>query len=142
VTLLHHLRSLPSGGVARFVVVCITGKYCNIMLSFPVHALQCSLPALQHSLPACRETESLGCMHSFSNFLQRPSFFLYVGTKLHQQTCKAIAKHQPALMSAICKFNSYCERLAELYDMSSGIPLPSPLPTKLAELRNDQTVTV
>jgi len=43
-------------------------------------------------------------------------------------------------MSAICKFNSYCERLAELYDVSSGIPLPSPLPTKLAELRNDQSL--
>jgi len=76
-------------------------------------------------------------MHSFSNFLQQPSFFLYVGTKLHQQTRKAITKRQPALMSAICKFNSYCERLAELYDVSSGIPLPSPLPTKLAELRKD-----
>jgi len=43
-------------------------------------------------------------------------------------------------MSAIRKFNSYCERLAELYDVSSGIPLPSPLPTKLAELRNDQSL--
>jgi len=43
-------------------------------------------------------------------------------------------------MSAIRKFNSYCERLAELYDVSSGITLPSPLPTKLAELRNDQTL--
>ena len=60
--------------------------------------------------------------------------------KLHQQTCKAITKCQPALMSTIHKFNSYCERLAELYDVSSGIPLPSPLPTKLAELRNDQTL--
>ncbi|KAI6152500.1 hypothetical protein BKA82DRAFT_29556 [Pisolithus tinctorius] len=63
-----------------------------------------------------------------------------LGTKLHQQTRKAIAKRQPALMSAICKFNKYCERLAELYDASSGIPLPSPLPTKLAELRNDQSL--
>ena len=43
-------------------------------------------------------------------------------------------------MSAIRKFNTYCERLAELYDPSSGIPLPSPLPTKLAELRNDQSL--
>ncbi|KIO09804.1 hypothetical protein M404DRAFT_130054 [Pisolithus tinctorius Marx 270] len=63
-----------------------------------------------------------------------------LGTKLHQQTRKAIAKRQPALMSAIRKFNKYCERLAELYDASSGIPLPSPLPTKLAELRNDQSL--
>ena len=60
--------------------------------------------------------------------------------KLHQQTHKAIAKHQPALMSAICKFNTYCEHLAGLYDPSSGIPLPSPLPTKLAELHNDQSL--
>jgi len=43
-------------------------------------------------------------------------------------------------MSAIRKFNSYCEHLAELYDVSSGIPLPSPLPMKLAELRNNQSL--
>ncbi|KIO03680.1 hypothetical protein M404DRAFT_144982, partial [Pisolithus tinctorius Marx 270] len=52
----------------------------------------------------------------------------------------AITKRQPALMSTIRKFNKYCERLAELYDASSGIPLPSPLPTKLAELWNDQSL--
>ncbi|KIM60892.1 hypothetical protein SCLCIDRAFT_26247 [Scleroderma citrinum Foug A] len=63
-----------------------------------------------------------------------------LGMKLHQQTHKAIAKCQPALMSAICKFNTYCEHLAGLYDPSSGIPLPSPLPTKLAELCNDQSL--
>jgi len=57
-----------------------------------------------------------------------------------QQTCKAIAKCQPALMSSICKFNAYCECLAELYDASSGIPLPSPLPMKLTELQNDQSL--
>jgi len=43
-------------------------------------------------------------------------------------------------MSAIRKFNIYCERLAELYDPSSGIPLPSPLTTKLAELHNDESL--
>ncbi|KIN94836.1 hypothetical protein M404DRAFT_34678 [Pisolithus tinctorius Marx 270] len=43
-------------------------------------------------------------------------------------------------MSAIHKFNKYCEHLTELYDASSGIPLPSPLPTKLAELQNDQSL--
>ncbi|KAG1837517.1 hypothetical protein DFJ58DRAFT_718872 [Suillus subalutaceus] len=60
-----------------------------------------------------------------------------LGTKLHQQTRKAISKRQPALMTAIRKFNSYCERLDSLYDTSWGIPLPAPLPTKLAELRSD-----
>ncbi|KIO06301.1 hypothetical protein M404DRAFT_24583 [Pisolithus tinctorius Marx 270] len=43
-------------------------------------------------------------------------------------------------MLAIQKFNMYCEHLAKLYDMSSSIPLPSPLPTKLAELHNDQSL--
>jgi len=43
-------------------------------------------------------------------------------------------------MSAIHKFNLYCEHLTELYDVSSGIPLPSLLPMKLAELQNDQTL--
>ncbi|KAG1775772.1 hypothetical protein EV702DRAFT_1198975 [Suillus placidus] len=63
-----------------------------------------------------------------------------LGTKLHQQTHKAIAKRQPALMTAICKFNSYCERLKNLYDPSWGVPLPAALPTKLGDLRNDQTL--
>ncbi|KAG0705805.1 hypothetical protein DFH29DRAFT_980739 [Suillus ampliporus] len=60
-----------------------------------------------------------------------------LGTKLHQHTRKAIAKRQPALMTAIQKFNSYCERLDSLYNLSWGIPLPAPLPTKLTELHND-----
>ncbi|KAG2121677.1 hypothetical protein BD769DRAFT_1629375 [Suillus cothurnatus] len=60
--------------------------------------------------------------------------------KLHQQTRKAIAKRQPALMTAIRKFNSYCEHLESLYDPSWSIPLPTPLPTKLADLQNDQTL--
>lgn len=53
---------------------------------------------------------------------------------------KAIAKRQPALMTAIRKFNSYCEQLESHYDISSGIPLPSPLPTKLVDLRVDPTL--
>ncbi|KAG1719291.1 hypothetical protein EDD22DRAFT_983371 [Suillus occidentalis] len=63
-----------------------------------------------------------------------------LGMKLHQQTRKAIAKRQPALMTAIRKFNSYCKRLESLFDPSWGVPLPAPLPTKLADLRNDQTL--
>ncbi|KIJ57977.1 hypothetical protein HYDPIDRAFT_73001, partial [Hydnomerulius pinastri MD-312] len=63
-----------------------------------------------------------------------------LGTKLHQQTQKAIAKRQPALMSAIKKFNKYCEQLEEAYDPAYAIPLPTPLPTKLADLHNDQTL--
>jgi hypothetical protein len=43
-------------------------------------------------------------------------------------------------MTAIRKFNSYCERLESLFDPSWGVPLPAPLPTKLADLRNDQTL--
>ncbi|KAI5985803.1 hypothetical protein EDC04DRAFT_2873645 [Pisolithus marmoratus] len=60
-----------------------------------------------------------------------------LGTKLHQQTRKAIAKHQPMLMAAICKYNAYCEQLSQLYDPSWAIPLPSSLPTKLVDLQND-----
>ncbi|KIK11422.1 hypothetical protein PISMIDRAFT_19535, partial [Pisolithus microcarpus 441] len=46
-----------------------------------------------------------------------------LGTKLHQQTCKAIAKRQPALMSAICKYNTYWETPLWLQDadMRDGI---------------------
>ncbi|KAG1735673.1 uncharacterized protein EDB91DRAFT_1348200 [Suillus paluster] len=53
---------------------------------------------------------------------------------------QTLAKCQPALMMAIRKFNSYCERLESLYDPTWTIPLPTPLPTKLAELRGDQTL--
>ncbi|KAG1801271.1 hypothetical protein EV424DRAFT_1545449 [Suillus variegatus] len=63
-----------------------------------------------------------------------------LGTKLHQQTRKAIAKRQPALMAALRKFNAYCERLEALYDPHCGIPLPTPLPTKLTDLCNDQSL--
>ena len=66
--------------------------------------------------------------------------FLLLGTKLHQKTRKAIAKRQPALMAAIKKYNKYCQKLDELYDTAYAIPLPTPLPTKLAELRNDQSL--
>jgi len=58
--------------------------------------------------------------------------------KLHQQTQKAIAKRQPALMSAIRKFNAYCEQLEALHDPAWSIPLPTPLPTKLDDLQNHQ----
>lgn len=43
-------------------------------------------------------------------------------------------------MTAIRKFNSYCERLESLYNPAWNVPLPTPLPTKLAELRADQTL--
>ena len=60
--------------------------------------------------------------------------------KLHQQTRKAIAKQQPALMSAIRKFNAYCEELAALHDPGWSIPLPAPLHMKLNDLRNHQSL--
>ncbi|KAH7905365.1 hypothetical protein BJ138DRAFT_1138299 [Hygrophoropsis aurantiaca] len=63
-----------------------------------------------------------------------------LGTKLHQHTRKAIAKRQPALMTALRKFNGYCDRLASLYQEEWPIPLPQPLPTTLAALRTDQTL--
>ena len=59
-----------------------------------------------------------------------------IGTKLHQHTRKAIAKRKPALMAAIRKFNKYCETLESLHQPSWSIPLPRPLPTGLAALRN------
>ena len=43
-------------------------------------------------------------------------------------------------MSAIRKFNKYCEQLEVLYKLEYAIPLPVPLPTKLADLRGDQTL--
>ncbi|PPQ73357.1 hypothetical protein CVT26_015449 [Gymnopilus dilepis] len=63
---------------------------------------------------------------------------IYVsGTKLHQQTRKAIAKRKPALMSSIRKYNEHCATLEQLYDPSYKLPLPRPLPMKLADLRDN-----
>ncbi|EGO30868.1 hypothetical protein SERLADRAFT_404853 [Serpula lacrymans var. lacrymans S7.9] len=64
----------------------------------------------------------------------------FVCIKLHQQTWQAISKRQPALMTAFQKFNMYCKHLHTLYDLSWAIPLPTPLPTKLNDLQNDQTL--
>ena len=41
-------------------------------------------------------------------------------------------------MSAVHKFNSYCEELAELHNPAWTIPLPISLPSKLNDLWNDQ----
>lgn len=62
---------------------------------------------------------------------------LPIGTKLHQQTQKAISKRTPALMTAIRKFNKYCEELEALYKDEWGFPLPQALPTELGALRDE-----
>ena len=73
-------------------------------------------------------------------FSSYPSTDTIAGTKLHQQTHKAITKRQPALMASIRKSNQYCQRLHELHDSSIIIPIPSPLSMKLNDLRNDPTL--
>ncbi|KAI6045221.1 hypothetical protein EDC04DRAFT_2925069 [Pisolithus marmoratus] len=50
---------------------------------------------------------------------------------------RPLRNSQPMLMAAIRKYNAYCEQLSQLYDPSWAIPLPSSLPTKLVDLRND-----
>ena len=40
-------------------------------------------------------------------------------------------------MKSIWKFNTYCKKVADLYNPESNIPLPLPLPIKLAELHNN-----
>jgi len=42
--------------------------------------------------------------------------------------------------AAIRKYNHFCEQLSQLHDLSWVIPLPSPLPTTLTDLRNDPTL--
>jgi hypothetical protein len=58
---------------------------------------------------------------------------------LHQQTRKAISKREPALKSAIRKFNGYCDTLAALAEAESNttVPLPCHLSGKLSVLRTD-----
>ncbi|KAG1801850.1 uncharacterized protein BJ212DRAFT_1450041 [Suillus subaureus] len=100
-----------------------------------------------HTLLMAHDLKINICKHAIGSFFEWDKLDRAVGgaqqalgMKLHQQTHKAIAKRQPALMTAICKFNSYCEHLDSLYDPSWGIPLPMALPTKLADLHNDQTL--
>lgn len=55
---------------------------------------------------------------------------------MHQRTRAAITKRTPALMRAIRTFNKYCAKLSDLYNASWSIPIPAPLPTHLADLRD------
>jgi hypothetical protein len=64
----------------------------------------------------------------------------YSGTKLHQHTRKAISRRKPALLAAIGKFNRYCAKLETLHDPAWSIPLPLPLPTQLAALRDSTSL--
>ncbi|KJA22000.1 hypothetical protein HYPSUDRAFT_67307 [Hypholoma sublateritium FD-334 SS-4] len=63
-----------------------------------------------------------------------------LGTKLHQHTRKAISKRAPALLRAIRKYNSCCETMERLYNPESNLPLPTPLPTKLGDLRQNPSL--
>lgn len=63
-----------------------------------------------------------------------------LGTKLHQQTQKAITRRTPALTAAIKKFNGYCSQLSALHQQEWNLPLPEPLPTELAILRDDPSL--
>ncbi|EMD40254.1 hypothetical protein CERSUDRAFT_46500 [Gelatoporia subvermispora B] len=63
-----------------------------------------------------------------------------LGTKLHQQTRKAISRRQPAILSAIRKFNRYCVKVGQLaakHQVPPHLPIPQPLLTNLAVLRDD-----
>lgn len=56
------------------------------------------------------------------------------GTKVHQVTRKAIAKRKPALISAINKYNKYCDKLKSLHSLNCPFPIPKHLPLELADL--------
>jgi hypothetical protein len=81
-----------------------------------------------------------GAQKALGVYASRSRIYVLIdlGMKLHQQTRKAIAKQQPALMSAIHKFNAHCKQLEALYDPALPIPIPTPLPTKLNDLQNHQ----
>ncbi|KAJ3554830.1 hypothetical protein NM688_g2903 [Phlebia brevispora] len=60
-----------------------------------------------------------------------------LGTKLHQETRKKIAKRKPALLALFKKFNGYCDVLSRIRPSWCNIPTPSPLPVDLIALRDD-----
>ena len=68
--------------------------------------------------------------------------YYILGTRLHQQARKNIQKRKPALMTAIRKYNSYCESLRSYQLPTPNFPLPTPLPTDLTELRSDESLMI
>ena len=73
-------------------------------------------------------------------YLYDDAYTMLTGTKIHQQVWKGITSQEPTLKTALWKFNLYCDTLQELTS-NSGIPIPQHLPTKLATLREDPTLT-
>ena len=85
--------------------------------------------------------QALGSLYHLHNSLkQNDESTLHTGTKLHQQTRKAISKRTPALMTSIRKFNKYCDQLRELHKPEYNVPLPSPLPTQISILRDEPSL--
>lgn len=60
-----------------------------------------------------------------------------LGTRAHQRAKQALQKRGPALQRAIQRYNNLCARLALLSPAGSNFPLPEPLSTDLALLRDD-----
>ncbi|KAJ7575197.1 hypothetical protein C8J56DRAFT_1120069 [Mycena floridula] len=59
-----------------------------------------------------------------------------IGTRLHQQTRKAIAKRKPALLAYIRKYNMLVAKLQDWPTSETNIACPLPLPTELQHLRD------
>lgn len=64
----------------------------------------------------------------------------FEGTKVHQNTLRAIRKRTPALMKAIERYNKLCDRLATLRPGDSLFPLPQKLPFENGKLLEDETL--
>ena len=64
---------------------------------------------------------------------------MFGGMKIHQQVRKGITKCEPALKTAIQKFNTYCNTLQDLIG-DFNIPTPHHLPTKLSALWEDSSL--
>ncbi|KAJ7655519.1 hypothetical protein B0H14DRAFT_3540729, partial [Mycena olivaceomarginata] len=64
------------------------------------------------------------------------------GTKLNNNTQKAISKRRPALLASIRKFNAYCADFERLRPPGCLIPIPRPLSTALNGLRNENDPTL
>ena len=62
-----------------------------------------------------------------------------IGTKLHQATWAAITKRKPALLSAIKKYNQYCDVLCKSALANCPVPILKLLPLELNALRDIET---
>lgn len=62
------------------------------------------------------------------------------GTDQHQRTVSKMKNRTPALVRAVTRYNTLCDRLKELLPADKNFPIPEKLPEDLAKLKNEPSL--